>query len=1018
MSGFRIKLVFVYSLVLLCSTNLFAQLTVVNEPQAPSVQASEMTKYGKQDVNLYTGELSLNIPIYTYRDDDFTIPVSLSYSYNGLKVNRQAGFVGLGWTLNFGGYITRQVRGIPDEERSSVNILVDGEGAQMDLWGSNYNTIFSSDSVFVQVLNRASSPKDLFVSSCISPLAPGKRYEYAPDIYHFNFMGHVGSFVKDSITGKYNVFNTSTYDSGYTVTLKSEWVSYSPDMPAVPVSGFDIRTSDGYVYHFGSFDPYSQYSSSQVYGALEREVTKDKDKSDQLIPGTITAWALRSITAPNGRYVEFVYDNDRSPFDEMSVVSSYGTSLWFFSENEPSSTIYFSESLTSYLLPVGFKIGGDYKVEFDYSVKDASNLPLYINGINDLKPIQLDRTYPLLSEVKVTQGELRTSLNYVYNSQGSPYPFLSVLDIDSVGIYTFSYKGLSYGYFPPLNTTAKDHWGYLNKTGSSDCQNNYLYPSNLFICDGLTERLTPYRNPNFAASSLGLMTTVSYPTGGYSSFEWESNTFTSKVAKTSVNSFVPVLIQDSGTGPGGRIKQIVNCSKDGTPIDSTSYNYTCLVSGGQTAGSGTLLVTPRYSISYGGYLYNRRWVNTGVFKKVFFYSDGGIVAYDGIPVEYSEVEQVFSDGSSTRTRFTSWANGFPDEFRERQSISIPRLFDDYPGSPVFLVPDSRQSVTNILLPPVSHQWRRGKILSQTLFDALSNKLRETENIFSQTSQRRDAYEYIYVGEEALLTYRETGSFHQSFSKVTDYLGNKSAAFSSGSSYNAIGLKITDTTTTLAGDKTITEYLYLWDKNESQGILSPAEDSMMVAGWYSMPLELKTTSVKNGIQALVSHDRYTYRKVSGSDSLNFKPVAWEKKDVETGQWYTYATYKYDKYGRMIQKTDANGISTVFVWSSEHLGPSLRIDNATVSEVSSVISGCFYSTGNSNAQTRAGTIKNNLPKSEVTWFKWYEYGLPEDIGDPSGRITHYTYDVARRLHYILDDSRNPVEKYDYQTSTRQE
>ena len=66
------------------SPNLQAQLTVVNEPQTPSVQASEMTKYGKQDVNLYTGELSLNIPLYTYRDDDFTIPISLSYSYNGL----------------------------------------------------------------------------------------------------------------------------------------------------------------------------------------------------------------------------------------------------------------------------------------------------------------------------------------------------------------------------------------------------------------------------------------------------------------------------------------------------------------------------------------------------------------------------------------------------------------------------------------------------------------------------------------------------------------------------------------------------------------------------------------------------------------------------------------------------------------------------------------------------------------------------------------------------------------------
>lgn len=68
-----------------------AQLALVNEPDKPSVQAAEMTRYGKYNAQLYTGRLSLNIPVYVYRDADFTIPVSLSYSYNGLVVNRQPG---------------------------------------------------------------------------------------------------------------------------------------------------------------------------------------------------------------------------------------------------------------------------------------------------------------------------------------------------------------------------------------------------------------------------------------------------------------------------------------------------------------------------------------------------------------------------------------------------------------------------------------------------------------------------------------------------------------------------------------------------------------------------------------------------------------------------------------------------------------------------------------------------------------------------------------------------------------
>ena len=50
-----LKLSLICIMGLYFSPNLQAQLTVVNEPQTPSVQASEMTKYGKQDVNAPLG---------------------------------------------------------------------------------------------------------------------------------------------------------------------------------------------------------------------------------------------------------------------------------------------------------------------------------------------------------------------------------------------------------------------------------------------------------------------------------------------------------------------------------------------------------------------------------------------------------------------------------------------------------------------------------------------------------------------------------------------------------------------------------------------------------------------------------------------------------------------------------------------------------------------------------------------------------------------------------------------------
>lgn len=46
-------------------------------------------KYGPSKPSLYTGTVRADIPLYTYRDVDFEIPVALTYSSNGLLPNVQ-----------------------------------------------------------------------------------------------------------------------------------------------------------------------------------------------------------------------------------------------------------------------------------------------------------------------------------------------------------------------------------------------------------------------------------------------------------------------------------------------------------------------------------------------------------------------------------------------------------------------------------------------------------------------------------------------------------------------------------------------------------------------------------------------------------------------------------------------------------------------------------------------------------------------------------------------------------------
>ena len=68
----------------------------------PQVESFQIAKSGNLTPSLYTGAMTYSLPLYTYSDPDFNLPISLEYNYDGYKVARSAGTVGLGWALNYG----------------------------------------------------------------------------------------------------------------------------------------------------------------------------------------------------------------------------------------------------------------------------------------------------------------------------------------------------------------------------------------------------------------------------------------------------------------------------------------------------------------------------------------------------------------------------------------------------------------------------------------------------------------------------------------------------------------------------------------------------------------------------------------------------------------------------------------------------------------------------------------------------------------------------------------------------
>lgn len=86
------------------------------------------TKVNYDNVDLSTGRIMPNIPLFPIGTYDLQDQVKLTYiSGSGIKVNDYASDVGLGWDLDVGGYIVREVRGIPDDALIWPNGIPDYE---------------------------------------------------------------------------------------------------------------------------------------------------------------------------------------------------------------------------------------------------------------------------------------------------------------------------------------------------------------------------------------------------------------------------------------------------------------------------------------------------------------------------------------------------------------------------------------------------------------------------------------------------------------------------------------------------------------------------------------------------------------------------------------------------------------------------------------------------------------------------------------------------------------------------
>ncbi|UII75330.1 hypothetical protein LV716_13845 [Flagellimonas sp. HMM57] len=117
---------FLLQLVVTCSiliSKTYGQRITGNEKIDHDIPG-ELTEF--QDFNdfvdLSTGKIHPTIGLFSLEGINLKHDISLTYNSASNRVDAINGELGMGWTLNVGGYITRKVRGVPDESTVFTSI--------------------------------------------------------------------------------------------------------------------------------------------------------------------------------------------------------------------------------------------------------------------------------------------------------------------------------------------------------------------------------------------------------------------------------------------------------------------------------------------------------------------------------------------------------------------------------------------------------------------------------------------------------------------------------------------------------------------------------------------------------------------------------------------------------------------------------------------------------------------------------------------------------------------------------
>ncbi len=453
--------------------------------------AASLGKFGDTQIGLYTGQPNVSIPLYTINYPTLTVPISLTYSYSGLKVEEYPSWVGAGWSLDATGVITRQTRSLPDESPKGYN---------------GGNSMGQTVSAFINAGAVASDP---VFATFLTGVKDGVN-DTEPDMFVFHFPGYSGKFFFDQ-TQCGTADKIATVIPHQNIRIKAHFNYTSTHNTKIgAIQNFEITDEKGNRFVFAVLEE----------GAADREDSADSGVAREDFGN---AWYLSSIHDPFNNTITYQYGSrtlDNPPTLREEIIVPY----------EPVGTpkYYLSTARESILQKITFRSGGSGSTD---NIEFIENTLVREDWDSELwKPGTTAERPKSLATVRVTvNNQVIKEFDFTYSYFGNN----ARLRLDKVqeknGLltkpsYKFTYK--NYYKFPQIGNKqdlfSQDHWGFYTGTPSS----TLLPPYSNTLVDGTPIIINGnLRTPNSEAAGAGILTMMEYPTGGFTSFEYEPNDY-------------------------------------------------------------------------------------------------------------------------------------------------------------------------------------------------------------------------------------------------------------------------------------------------------------------------------------------------------------------------------------------------------------------------------------------------------------------------------------------------------------